>query len=84
MGPILKHASSVGLPGQHRLALSRKTAEFLATFPRCILIRVCIIIIKRKKEGRERGVRERINRNKWTPTQLYLHNYCHFHGNTPL
>ena len=59
MGPILKYASSEGLPGQHQLALSGKTAEFLATFPWCIIIRVCIIIIKRKKEGRARGERER-------------------------
>jgi len=84
MGPVLKHASSVGLPGQHRLALPHKTAEFLATLSWCILIRVCISIIKRKKEGRERGGWERISCNKRTLTQLYLHNYCHFHGNTLL
>lgn len=58
MGQILKHVSSVGLPGQHWLALAHKTAEFLATFPWCILIRVCIIIIKREKERRERGGKE--------------------------
>lgn len=50
MGPVVKGAGSAGQP---LLALSIR-AEFPATFPWCILIRVCIIIIKRKKERRER------------------------------
>lgn len=51
---FLKHASSVGLPSQRWTSFPLKTAEFLATFPWCILIRICIIT-KRKLGGRKGG-----------------------------